>query len=143
MASITRSEDAQDTHDRWVAVIAEERMTFPEFPQRKTYINPGTQKNYRVRTSDGAMFYPDIVVIDSSRDPADNLVLIGEVETSDSVTEAEADQWREFAKVSPVPFYLYVPKGSGARAKQLAGEGVVSGFREFSVEDGENVYEEP
>jgi len=141
MASVTRKAELQTAHDKWVAAIARARFGFPnkEHPTWETRTNPGSDKNIKVRANDGTEFYPDIVVRDQAK-TSDDLVMIAEVETSESVAESEVAQWRDYAKTQP--FYLYMPKGNAVKAKQLAAGVKVAGFREYSVANGKNVYVE-
>jgi hypothetical protein len=135
-----RSSEHQSRHDGWVRAIAKDRFAFPnaEHPTWRTAINPGSEKNRNVTVA-GVEFHPDIVVWDEAKTTG-NLVMIAEVETEDSVSQQEVAQWRTYAKVAPRPFFLYVPSGSGAKARQLAAGIPIAGFREYRNQNGKGVY---
>jgi hypothetical protein len=60
--------------------------------------------------------------------------MIAEIETTESVSEGEASQWLQYSNVQP--FFLYVPRGSGQKARTLARGIPVSGFREYANVEG-------
>jgi hypothetical protein len=67
---------------------------------------------------------------------------LGEVETADSVTDAEAKQWRTYSLLT-ANFVLYVPLGSEAAAKTLmASNGVKGKLRRFYMKNGNFVVDE-
>ncbi len=104
-------------HDRAVRAIAEARFGFPtaDQPSLRTFVNE-PEPSLGVKGIDGEPLYPDIVVVEHPR----NVVkILAEVETSDTVTEEEAErQWRPFADIAEA-FYLYVPYGQTAHAKNI------------------------
>ncbi len=105
----------QSLHDRVVERLAEQKRT----RKVETYANPGTEKNLDV---DG--LYPDVVVFDElSAAPKLILLELWEVETVESVTDAEASQqWRPYSEVAKkygAGFCLLVPLESVADAVRL------------------------
>lgn len=112
MRTIQRSEARQPVHDHVVELVARQWANTLRF---NIATNQGSEKN---RWAGSHQNYPDLVgwVRDGAQD---RLVWVAEVETEDTVSEAEArGQWREYAAL-PVPFYLIVPKGYAATARQL------------------------
>jgi hypothetical protein len=104
-------------HDRAVRDIAVARFDFPtpEFPGLRSFVNE-PDPSLGVRAPDGEALFPDIVVVEHPR----NVVkMVAEVETRDTVTEAEAErEWRPFSELCDT-FYLYVPAGWSAEAKRI------------------------
>ncbi len=117
-------------HDRWVNKIAKIRFPFPDsqHPAWITYVNH-PDKTMGVLDGKGESIYPDIVVVDGYNNKA---IMCGEVETEESVTKEEAEQWREYSDVIQ-PFYLYVPTSSGNEAKYHArmSGAKIEGFRKY------------
>lgn len=64
------------------------------------YKNPNQQKNASV----GGL-YPDIVVCDG----VGNTKIIDEIETKESVTDSEAEQWKNFSRLNVDHFSLTIP----------------------------------
>jgi len=81
--------------------------------------NPGAQENAAVPypTEAGqALAYPDIVAHEKF---TKKLAAVGEVETADTVTDAEAEaEWALFAQLAP-RFFLYVPAELEPEARDL------------------------
>ncbi|MSQ61505.1 MAG: hypothetical protein EXR43_02855 [Dehalococcoidia bacterium] len=104
-------------HDRAVRDIAAARFDFPskEQPNYHTYVN-ARDPAMGVLGFDGEPVYPDIVVIEQGR----NIVrMLAEVETADTVTDAEATaDWAKYAELAHT-FYLYVPSGYAKTAKDI------------------------
>lgn len=131
---ISRAESGQSLHDQAVGDIARVRFTGENWAKCDVYTNPGGEKNKGVEI-DGQTVFPDIVL---TKKGTATLTHVIEVETEDSVTgEEAARQWAVYARAG-VPFYLYVPQGSGVTAKRIAAklEIAVSYFREWWYEDG-------
>lgn len=75
------------------------------------YTNPGQQKNAGIGDN-----YPDVVMTAKNEK---TVKFILEVETAESVTENEASQqWKKYANEIKASFYIVVPNGHIARAKQ-------------------------
>ena len=101
-----RKELTQKEHDKLVSEIAKRRFSYND--GSITYVNPNGEKNFAVDDQ-----YPDIVVaMDES------VQTIGEVETEETVTEDEAEQWKTYARLNDY-FYLYIPKSKVADAKTI------------------------
>ncbi len=117
------SEARSALHLRALNDIVRERFGFPTPEHRdfKTYANV-PQRTMGVAMPDGAVAYPDIVVV---QDPENYAKILGEVETAETVSDNTARyRWLPFARLAPL--YLYVPVGSGDDAHRLA--------KEFGVE---------
>ena len=112
----TRGEVQEAIHQKAAQDIAKARFGFPTeaYPHFKTYVNhPGNTMG--VRMPDGLPVYPDIVVVE---DPENYTEIIGEVETSETVTEEEAEkEWIPFSALAPL--YLFVPTGLGDEAMRI------------------------
>ena len=112
----TLSESRAAAHVRAVKDIAEARFGFPtdRYRDYKTYSNV-PQRSMGVAMSDGAVAYPDIVVV---QHPENYAKILAEVETTETVTEEVAlRRWLPFAELAPL--YLYVPVGEGDHARKL------------------------
>jgi len=104
-----RTPQSQPEHDKAVKDIAASEHYSTKLG--KVVTNHGSEKNFSVDSQ-----YPDIVLADSFTSKAKE---IGEVETSDSVTESEAkNQWADYAKLG-VPFDLFVPSGKYNETNEL------------------------
>lgn len=101
-----RSELSQEEHDKLVSEIAKKRFSYKD--GSVTYANPNGEKNFAVDDQ-----YPDIVVVKD-----ETVQTIGEVETEETITENEAEQWETYATLNDY-FYLYVPKTKVADAKTI------------------------
>jgi hypothetical protein len=110
-----RSSTQELEHAQAVQDIARLRFPFPTSgrPYLKTYTNH-PQRTMGVRTPRRTVVYPDIVVV---RHPENETVMLGEVETADTVNEDEAHEWKLFAELAPL--YLYVPVGYADEARRL------------------------
>jgi len=63
---------------------------------------------------------PDIVVVERLKTGESRLVMTAQVAIVEQVDEAEARRtWARFASIPDQAFYLYVPVGFGAKAKQI------------------------
>lgn len=111
-----RSEAREALHLRALRDIARLRFNFPtpKYRDYKTYLNR-PQRTMGVQMPDGAVAYPDIVVVQA---PENYAKLLGQVETAETVNEDVARyEWRPYAELAP--FYLYVPVGLGDEALEL------------------------
>jgi hypothetical protein len=87
----------QPLHDRVIEVVA-------DHVRKLGYLagtNPGSEHNWAI----GGL-YPDVIAMD---EVSKQVSFIVEIETDDSVTEGESDQWASYASLGHV-FYLMVPK---------------------------------
>jgi hypothetical protein len=103
-----RSEEKQREHD---FIINSSFKSWVERGDVNVYQNPGEEHNFSV----AGIYYPDIVVLNK----ANNLYLIEQVETSETVTEEEAKEWRNFAGFG-VLLNLIVPEEKLEEAKKLS-----------------------
>lgn len=111
-----RGEVQEAIHQQAVKDIAQARFGFPtdSYPHFKTYVN-SPDSTMGVRMPDGFPVYPDIVVVE---DPENYTEIIAEVETSETVTEEDAEkEWAPFAELAPL--YLFVPTGLGDEAMRI------------------------
>jgi hypothetical protein len=110
-----RDEKNQQEHDTLLEMISRKI----KIPTWTLVTNPGQQENAAVAypTASGqALAYPDIVVHEKF---TKKLAAVGEVETADSVTAAEAEaEWALFTSLAP-RFFLYVPAELAPEAKDL------------------------
>src|SRR2546425_451658 len=110
-----RDEKNQQEHDTLLEMISRKI----KIPTWTLVTNPGVQQNAGVAypTEAGqALAYPDIVVHEKF---TRKLAAVGEVETADSVTAAEADrEWALFTSLAP-RFFLYVPAELEPEARDL------------------------
>src|SRR4051794_20813292 len=103
-----RTGTAQSIHDRVIAVVAQTQT------QNNTYTNPGHEHNWSVSIGQETV-YPDLLLWVSGTHRIAHLI---EVETTDSVNEAESGQWATYA-LGPGQFWLLVPANSLATAKVI------------------------
>lgn len=105
-------------HDRIVRASA---ATYGELVSKgyKVSINPGGEKNQFVGPEFNPL-YPDVVVWlpDSFGSTKGEAAIIEEIETADSVTDLEAEQWKDYGNLG-VKFLLVVPKGYCVEALRL------------------------
>jgi len=80
----------------------------------RVYTNPDSQRNCSVKYREQEV-YPDIVAV---AEESNMVQFVGEVETAETVTEAEAPQWKLYAKLGS-GCHLYVPRGMQAAAMSL------------------------
>jgi hypothetical protein len=110
-----RDEKNQQEHDTLLEMITRKI----KIPTWTLVTNPGAQENAGVAypTAAGqALAYPDIVVHEKF---TRKLAAVGEVETTETVTEAEAkEEWALFSNLAP-RFFLYVPAELAPEARDL------------------------
>lgn len=117
--SLEISDTRAALHTRAIQDIAKARFAFPtpKYRDYKTYTNV-PKRSMGVAMPNGAVAYPDIVVV---QDPENYTKILGEVETSDTITDDMARyRWRPFSDLAPL--YLYVPVGYADQARQLCRE---------------------
>lgn len=94
-----RSWNSQGEHDR----VIQAAYNNLDKVNHTVYINPNQQKNTSINNS-----YPDIIITPKN----DNTVkFVIEVETVDSINNAEANQWKTYSQLGGT-FYLLVPQQS-------------------------------
>lgn len=135
---MTRVELEQESHDKAVLEIARLKFPFPstDYPDWKTFSNPNAQQNMGVKRNEETVF-PDIVVVDQK---AKTVAMVGEVETSSTVTEDHADQWKNYSSICN-SFFLYVPKDCGPEAKRILDLKKISysGLRTYGFDSQGNI----
>ena len=114
--SVARNEEEQESHDKAVANIAAVRFSFPDNdnPNLRTFTNSNGEQNKGVKSGD-EVIYPDIVTVETGNNTAP---MLGEVETSISVTDDEGAQWKKYSRACQ-PFYLYVRESYASEAKRI------------------------
>jgi len=108
-----RLDRLQSDHDIAVKLIAEIEF---DLTGRKIYTNPGQQHNFDV----GGV-WPDIALVRSRPIFSDQLILVAEIETPDSVTNDEASQWKTYSELG-CNFVLYVPFAQCEEARRLCNQ---------------------
>src|SRR5262249_6887394 len=110
-----RDEKDQQRHDILLDMVAR-KIKIPVWDLKT---NPGAEQNAGVAypTAEGqAMAYPDWVAYERF---TKKLAAVGEVETEDSVTDAEAaEEWSLFINLAP-KFFLYLPKEREEEGKRV------------------------
>jgi len=107
--------------EKAVGDIARLRFDFPNMqqPGLKTFTNrPARQIGVRLDESGKEMAFPDIVVV---TDPANEVAMIGEVETHRTLRDLPEEQlvekWRAFAGLGDL--FLFVPMMEVSAVKQM------------------------
>jgi hypothetical protein len=104
-----RDQESQRLHDEAVRLIADHRFCVAEW---NVSVNPASEQNDGVADGKAAV-YPDIVAREG-----ENIVALGEIETTESVSEAEVAQWLELGALCP-RMYLFVPEGTEHVVEEL------------------------
>ena len=127
-----RQIDEQVVHQEIITLLKKSVYNYPNatHPSLMTFVNHPLN-NKAVLDLDGNEFYPDIVILNCTNN---KIVMVGEVETINSVNETEVEEWKQFARLSTV-FYIFYPKGLYAKMNELCKKIAVSGFFEYSKED--------
>ncbi len=113
-----RTSASQSTHDRVIADVAAVQQDY------EALTNPGHDHNWSLPIGQETAF-PDLILCGRGTRTVAHLI---EVETEDSVTEAESDQWAMYAR-GPGQFWLLVPSTSLALAQQICRRrGIVANF---------------
>jgi hypothetical protein len=97
------------------------------------YTNPGQEKNAGIMDN-----YPDVVMTKKGNT---TVKFILEIETSDSITLAEADgQWKKYASEIKATFYIVAPEYALQKAKELCQQvGVNARFATYSLDNNGNI----
>jgi hypothetical protein len=124
-----RTPQAQSEHDSIVALSARSYGSTAAANGYGVDTNPNGQKNRSVGP-DGNARYPDVIMWKpespgSTRGIAE---VIEEIETGDSVTEAEASQWADYASLNVRVFNLVVPNAKKQAALELIRRKGISGI---------------
>jgi seryl-tRNA synthetase len=104
-----RASEKQSEHDE----VVESLRRYYEKRGYNAESNPGSEKN---REHKGR--YPDVIV-DSK--PKESKVYVLEVETADSITDEEVEQWRDYENAFRA-WFLVVPSMSEPEANVLAND---------------------
>jgi hypothetical protein len=108
----------QEAHLQAVHNIAEQYFPFPtpDFPHFRSFVNE-PEVEQKIYTNYGNELAPDIVVLQW---PEKLPVMVAEVITPDMLRQDLAENvWAVLARLDGVRFFLYVPAGHAAQAKQL------------------------
>lgn len=132
----------EELRDRVIRIIAATRFPFVDQTDwGEDYVTITNEDGKKIRGISGPMgyVYPSIVITKANTDIQE----IGEVETEDTVTEAQVQKWRLMSKKTGMgkrvkKFFLYVPEGKEETAlRLLEGNGVeYDGLRTWAVKDG-------
>lgn len=122
-----RNPESQRAHDEAVRLIASERFGLDDW---EVTVNPGDELNDCVGEN-GSSVYPDIVARH-----AEEIVALGEIETVESISEAEALEWKKLGGLCS-RMYLFVPEGTQDTVVELIERHNVhcAGLRIYSLED--------
>jgi len=97
--------------------IAESSFAYPndDYPSLQTFVNlPDPQLGIEIVGGIGGRIYPDIIVAEQ---PGNYPKLIGQIESSETVTREQAERVWVSLDNSDSTTYLFVPTGYAARAK--------------------------
>ena len=132
----------EELKDRVIRIIAATRFPFVDQTDwGEDYVTITNEDGKKIRGILGPMgyVYPSIVITKANTDIQE----IGEVETEDTVTEAQVQKWRLMSEKTGMgrrvkKFFLYVPEGKEETAlRLLEGNGVeYDGLRTWAVKDG-------
>ncbi len=132
----------EELKDRVIRIIAATRFPFVDQTDwGEDYVTITNEDGKKIRGISGPMgyVYPSIVITKANTD----ILKIGEVETEDTVTEAQVPKWRLMSEKTGMgrrvkKFFLYVPEGKEETAlRLLEGNGVeYDGLRTWAVKDG-------
>jgi len=132
----------EELKDRVIRIIAATRFPFVDQTDwGEDYVTITNEDGKKIRGISGPMgyVYPSIVITKANTDIQE----IGEVETEDTVTEAQVQKWRLMSEKTGMgrrvkKFFLYVPEGKEETAlRLLEGNGVeYDGLRTWAVKDG-------
>jgi hypothetical protein len=107
-----------EAHQLAVRNIADQFFAYPtpDYPHLRVFVNE-PEVEQKLFTNYGRELAPDIVVLQW---PEKLPSIVAEVVTPDMLTQELADNvWSIEARLDGVQFYLYVPAGFAAQAKQL------------------------
>ncbi|MCW3979701.1 MAG: hypothetical protein NWF12_08145 [Candidatus Bathyarchaeota archaeon] len=132
----------EELRDRVVRIIAATRFPFVDQTDwgegYVTITNEGGKRVRGVMGPDGPV-YPSIVITKENT----CIQEVGEVETEDTVTEAQVQKWRLLSERTGMgrrtkKFFLYVPEGKEGVAERLLEENGIeyAGLRTWAVRDG-------
>lgn len=128
MSYFARKSINKSYHDKVLRDIA--KIRFDEI-KYDVITNPSEEKKGWVFGPGDEKLYPDIIVLEKGYGRR-NAIFIGEIETSDTINENEAEQWEKYANTK-IPFYLYVPSGYVKATTDILMEKniIISGLRTY------------
>jgi hypothetical protein len=120
-----RNAESQRVHDTAVRLIADHRFQIADW---NVMTNPAAEQNDWLEHVDSRV-YPDIIARHD-----DEVVALGEVETSESISDEEAAQWLQLGQLCS-RLYLFVPQGTEHEAAKLIQKHGVccAGLRAYSL----------
>jgi len=132
----------EELKDRVIRIIAATRFPFVDQTDwGEDYVTITNEGGKKIMGVSGPMgyVYPSIVITKGNTDIQE----IGEVETEDTVTEAQVPKWRLMSEKTGMgmrvkKFFLYVPEGKEETALRLLEGASVEydGLRTWKVKDG-------
>ena len=122
----SRVRTAQSRHDQVIEAVASAQK------KHDPYTNPGQEHNWSIRV-DGEEVYPDVLLCNPGTKTVAHLI---EVETEDSVNDAEAVQWATYSR-GPGTFWLMVPHHKLAEAQRICRRyGIAALFGRWWINNG-------
>ena len=132
----------EELKDRVVRIIAATRFPFVDQTDwGEDYVTITNEGGKKIRGISGPMgyVYPSIVITKGNTDIQE----IGEVETDDTVTEAQVPKWRLMSEKTGMgrrvkKFFLYVPESKEETALRLLEDYSIEydGLRTWAIKDG-------
>jgi len=132
----------EELKDRVIRIIAATRFPFVDQTDwGDDYVTITNVSGRKIRGISGPMgyVYPSIVITKGNTDIQE----IGEIETEDTVTEAQVPKWKLISEKTGMgrrvkKFFLYVPEGKEETALRLLEGASVEydGLRTWAVKDG-------
>lgn len=120
----------QEKHDMAAQMI--KQRVFEGAEEYDAFLNIGEEKGVSAGVVEGEELYPDIVGL--SKDTK-KPVIIGEVETEESVSESQVDRWKKYASLG-LTFCLYVPEPVAEKAANLiASNDIKAKLRSYKIVD--------
>ena len=121
-----RFPSSESLHDRVIGVVGQAQT------KHDVFTNPGHSHNWSVKI-DGEDVYPDLILCKKGSKVIEHLI---EVETEESVTDAESSQWAQYAR-GPGKFWLMVPSKKLSTAQSICSrKGIAAQFGQWWVANG-------
>jgi hypothetical protein len=99
-----RSRDEQFLHDWVIGKIKEKYSRL----YKEVHTNPGNEKRFEIKG-----YYPDVVFVNYGQ-----IVLVVEVETQETISEEEAEEWKDLSSLG-AQLVLIVPKEMQNAAREI------------------------
>ena len=116
---MAKRKTSQSEHDKVVNASA---STYPDLEKKgyKISVNPNGEKNLGLGPDNNKQ-YPDVIVgkPESPGSGSGTAEIIEEIETEESVSDDEAEQWKDYADLGIKTFRLIVPKSKASDAKKI------------------------